>query len=73
MEIEVGRLRRWKETIPLLPHERRCAGKLFLIVSEPRGTSENPQLFVEYLEDQEIHTDFVTWIANWSVSVDETR
>ena len=74
MKIKVGQLRRWKKNIPAGDgHAPWHTGKLFLIVSEPKLSSYGqPRLLVEYLQDQELHTEFVTWVTKWSISVDET-
>ena len=70
MKVETGQLRQWKNDIPLLPHERKCAGRIFLILG---GSGSGDPRFVHYLENQEIFEDFVRWIEQWSVKLDEPR
>lgn len=72
MQVEPGQLRQWKNDIPLLPRERKRAGRIFLILDLNESASGGPR-FVHYLENQEIFEDFVHWIEQWSVKLDETR
>lgn len=67
--ISPGQLRRWRNDIPLLPHERACGGNIFLVVEKQRHDSG--AIAVRYLEEGEMFADFASWTEKWSDEVSD--